>query len=37
MVEAQWAGIGRNCGVRKGKGHFEREFQEEGGSSINDS
>jgi len=25
--EALWADIGRNCGVRKGVGHFERKFQ----------
>jgi len=26
-VEALWADIGLNCGVQKGVGHFEREFQ----------
>jgi len=26
-VEALWGDIGRNCGVRKGVGHFERKFQ----------
>jgi len=29
--------IGGNCGVQKGVGHFEREFQGEEVSSINDS
>jgi len=35
-VEALQVDIGRNCGVRKGVGHFERTFQGEGESSTND-
>jgi len=36
-VEALWADIGHNFGVRKGVGHFERKFQGKGWSSTNNS
>ena len=32
-VEALWADIGRNFGLWKGVGHFERKFQGKGGST----
>ena len=36
MVKALWANIGLNCAVRKGLGHYECKFQEEGGSSTSE-